>query len=409
VKVFVLGGYGKTGFPAIKLLAQSDLVTEIAIVGRSLDRAEKAAKKIGKKAKAVQVDGADEEQLASLAAGYDIIVNAASNEVALPALHAAIRTGAHYCDVGWGRDFIAQMQELATEARDAGITAIICTGISTCITNLMGVYVANQLEEIEQLQIGRADIFNFQSGRELTPGQWLKDPKESLTALHEFRPFIAWMLERLHENGSRNVRAYHDGQWVAMDPIISGLDVPLAQDGTTISYPYFSGDDHWGQLPRDLSKVSPVEMAFSSLPPQLHDVLREHALRVLGGEIDSETATDSFYDTVESDPQRWLTLPDDFVQIPKMWVRAVGRKEGRAARHSCWFTPAMWNVGGYFLTSVALAVAVLRILRADNQERGVMTAEKTFEPLPFIDEVASLLPEPPPDGKLIGESFEWLE
>ena len=34
---------------AIKLLAQSDLVTEIAIVGRSLERARKAAREIGEK------------------------------------------------------------------------------------------------------------------------------------------------------------------------------------------------------------------------------------------------------------------------------------------------------------------------------------------------------------------------
>ena len=59
--------------------------------------------------------------------------------------------------------------------------------------------------------------------------------------------------------------------------------------------------------------------------------------------------------------------------------------------------------------SAPLAVAVLRILRGENQERGVMTAETAFEPLPFLNKVASLMPDPLPDGKLIGESFEWLE
>jgi len=87
----------------------------------------------------------------------------------------------------------------------------------------------------------------------------------------------------------------------------------------------------------------------------------------------------------------------------------VGRKEGRAARFSCWLTAPMWDVGGYFLTSVALVVAVIKILRGEIQERGVMTAETIFEPQSFFDEVVSLLPEPPPDGRLIGESFEWLE
>ena len=32
-----------------------------------------------------------------------------------------------------------------------------------------------------------------------------------------------------------------------------------------------------------------------------------------------------------------------------------------------------------------------------------MTAETAF------DQVAAVLPEPLPDGRLIGESFEWLE
>ena len=52
---------------------------------------------------------------------------------------------------------------------------------------------------------------------------------------------------------------------------------------------------------------------------------------------------------------------------------------------------------------------VRKILRGEIQERGVMHAETVFEPLPFLDEVAILLPDLLPYGKLIGESFEWLE
>ncbi len=408
MKVFALGGYGKVGLPAIQLLAQSDLVTEIAIAGRSLERAGKAATEIGEKAITVHVDGTDEHQLTSLLVGYDIIMNTAKNEVVLPAIRAAIRTGADYCDVAHGLA-IEQALQLAAEAKAAGITSIVANGIAPGIINLMGVHVARQLEEVEQLQSGRAGIFDLRSGRELTPRQWLKDPKESLAALHEFRPFIAMMLRRLQKNGSRIVCVYHDGQWVEMDPIRSGLEVPLPQGGTITSYPYVSGDPLWGSLPRDLSRVPPVEVWFSPLPPQLHNVLRERALSVLEGNIDSETAVSSFYETTESDPYRWLTLPDDFVAIPKEWVSAVGRKECREARCRCWFTAAMWSVGGYFLTSAAVAVAVCEILRGEIRERGVMTAETAFEPLSFFDEVAAVLPEPPPEGKLIGESFEWLE
>jgi len=400
MRVFALGGYGKVGLPAIKLLAGSDLVAEIAIAGRNQERAEEAAAEIGEKAIAVQVDGTEEGELISHLAGYDIIMNAASNEAVLPSIRAAIRAGAHYCDVAYD-EVLDQALQLTAEAEAAGITAILANGVHPS--------VARQLEEVEQLQLGDASMYDFKSGRDLTPRQWLEEPRQSLTALHEFRPFIAWMLQIVRESGMRTVRVYHDGRWVELDPIRSGLDVPLPQGGTITAYPYLSSDPLFGSLPRDLSKVSPVEMFFSPLPPQLHDVLRELALRVLEGSIDSDTATNSFYDTVESDPASWLTLPDDFVPLTKTWARAVGRSEGRAARCTCWFTAPMWNVGGYFITSVGLAVAVRKILRGEIRERGVMTAEATFEPLPFLDEVASLIPDPPPGGKLIGESFEWLE
>ena len=408
MRVFALGGYGKVGLPAIKLLAQNDLVAEIAVAGRSLERAEKAAREIGEKGIAVQADGTDEGELTSLLAGYDIIVNAATTKAVLPAVWAAIHNRAHYCDVAHGT-VIGQALRLAADAEAAGITSIVGNGIAPGIINLMGVHVARQLQEVEQLQNGRACFFNLRSARELTPRQWLKDPKESLAVAQEFRSFIAWLLRKLQENGARTVLDYQDGQWAETDPIRSGVQVPLPQGDTVTSYPVVSGDPLWGALPGDLSRVPPVEVWFSPYPPQLHDVLGEQGLQVLEGTIDSETAANVFYETMERDPHRWLTLPHDFVAIPKEWVRAVGRKEGRAARCNCWFTAPMWNVGECFLTSAALVAAVCKVLRGEVQERGVMTAEKALEPLPFFDEVVSLLPDPLPDGKLIGESFEWLE
>jgi hypothetical protein len=373
-----------------------------------LERAEQAGAEVGDKASAVQVDATDEQQLASLVAGYDVIVNSVSNQVALPVLHAAVRTGAHYCDVGWGQDFIAQMNELAAEARDAGTTAIICNGISPCITNLMGVHAANQLDVTEQIQGGRAWV--FQGARSLTPKQWLENPAEQLAVLHEFKDFLEWMLQVAKETESRTVRAYQDGRWVNVDSLKSGLQAPLSQGGTVTAYPYSSYDPLFDSLPQDLARERPVEVWFTPFPSQLHGLFREQALRVAAGDADPTTALNSFYETIENDPDRWLTVANDFVAFSPDWVTAVGSKDGRAARFNCWLAPELWNErSAWFLTSAPLVVAVLRILSGETRERGVMTAEKAFEPLSFFDEVVALLPEPPPDGKLIGESFEWLE
>ncbi len=365
---------------------------------------------IGGKARAAHVGSADEEQLAALAAGCDIIVNAASNQVALPALQAAVRIGAHYCDVGWGRDFIAQILEHDAEAKDVGITAIICNGISPCITNLMGVHAAGQLDETEQLQGGRSGVFEFGSDRTLTPQQWFEAPQESLAVLQKFRGYLGWMLQVAQKNENRTVRAYQDGRWVDEDPLTSGFQAPLPQGGTVIAYPFGSYDPIVDELPEDLAKERPVCVYLTPFPPQLQELYRQQTKRAAAGEVDPATAMDSFYDTVEADPDRWLTVTDDFDPLPLDWVAAVGRKAGRAARYSCWLVPSVWTERAvWLLTSVSLAVTALRILRPEMQERGVMTAEKTFDPLPYLDEAASMLPESPPDGKLIGESFEWLE
>jgi len=43
MKVLVLGGAGHVGRPAAEILATSDLVSEVVVGGRDLERAERAA------------------------------------------------------------------------------------------------------------------------------------------------------------------------------------------------------------------------------------------------------------------------------------------------------------------------------------------------------------------------------
>ena len=108
----------------------------------------------------------------------------------IPTTSAAIRTGTHYCDVASFGDDFQQVLQLGSVAEAAGITAIVAIGMVPGFSNLMGAVVARQLDEVEQLQIGLADIVDMAGGRELSPRQWLKGPKESLTVLSEFRPFV---------------------------------------------------------------------------------------------------------------------------------------------------------------------------------------------------------------------------
>jgi hypothetical protein len=406
MKIFVLGGYGTTGFDITMMLAESDLVTHIAIGGRNFEKAEQTAAEIGEKVIAVQVDGTDENALTDLLDGFHIIINAAMLDTVIPSMKAAIKNNAHYCDMAWG-EVLDKALHLDYEAKAAGITAIISNGVSPSISNLMGVHAARQLDRVEQLQLGRSDMYN--SSEELTPRQWRNSPEDNLVALKDYRNFFTFTLKLIQDNGKRNILDYKDGEWVEVDPFTHGFKVPLNPEGKIKSYPYFSSDPYFGALPDDLSTHLPVEMYFSHLPYKCDNLLREQTVRVIRGDVDSETAINEFMETIENNPHHWLTRQDDYIQIPKMWVRAVGYKENRAVRYNCWFTSPMWNVGGFFLTSVALVAAVLKILRGEIQEHGVILAEKAFEPLPFLDEVAALIPDYLPEREILAESFEWKE
>ena len=409
MNVFVLGGYGKVGLWASRLLAQSDLVAKVAIAGRTPAGVERAAVKVGPKAVAVVTDAADTAVLTPWTKGYDIIVNASDSITGLPAVRAAIQGGKHYCDVTSFGDVVNQVRELDSEARASGITAVVAAGIGPCISNLMGRYMADQLDDVQQLQRGMSDFIDFKSGQDIPPSQWRCEPQQSLAVLRPFKSFIKMMFKKLSKNGIKKMRTWEDGQWKDTDPVNDGVDVPRFENGTVRSYPYASTDSFWGALPVDRSEIDPMELWFSPLPPQLDFFLREQALHMLEEGGDPETAVNSIFETVENDPMRWLTVSADFTFRPKMWIRAVGRRGERSARCTSWLTASMWNVNGYFLTSVALVAAALKILRGEVRECGVVTAEKAFDPQSFFDEVAAVLPTPPRDGKIIADSFEWLE
>ena len=150
-------------------------------------------------------------------------------------------------------------------------------------------------------------------------------------------------------------------------------------------------------------------MAFSPLPPQLHRVLVRQSRKIRGDGSHPEAGMDKLYEIIAEEPARWLTVEDDFAPPVKIWSRAAGQKEGRAAQCTCWLLAPVWEVGGYQLTSVALAAAALQILRGKVRSKGVLAAETAFDPLPYLNDVASLLPESLPEGRLVGHSFQWLE
>ena len=396
MRILLLGGSGRSGANSARRLVASDLVSEVGIAGRNQDALDRVVAETGNKARAVQVDILDERRLASVAADYDIVVNTAGPEceVLLPALRGAIAAGKHYCDIGADGPTVDKQLELDSTARDRDIVAIPGMGVCPGLDNLLAVHAYQQLDRTEEIQLCFYVTGYF---------------NKAVDDLRK-RGRIDTSLQQIINAMSESARVYSDGSWTDIDALENRVRITLPEGGMVTAFPYSHSETI--TLPRYLNDLRNVSRVWGVPNPGLGELMFGFAGQISCGEMSAEVGTRQLLETIGKDPDRWLKIQSRPTASPaeakpkrpwqgwwEAWIVATGWKEGRRGRYTCWPLKL-----GHPLT-----VAVLRILRGEVPVRGVLPPEACFEPLPFFDEMASLLPDPPADGKLIGESFEWLE
>jgi hypothetical protein len=384
-RVLILGGSGTSGEASARRLVSSDLVSEVGIAGRNRDSLDRTVSRIGNKARAVQVDILDEPRLASVAADYDVILNTAGPEfeVLLPALRGAIAAGKHYCDIGADGATVEKQLELDSMAKERDIVAVPGIGIVPGLYNLLALHAYRQFERTEEIQVCHY-VYRYYS--------------QQVDNLQKSGRVDTSLQEILNAMG-RPARVYDNGRWTDVDARESRVSVTLPKGGTAAAYPYCSSLSI--TLPRHLPGIRSVSVVYGVPNPQLSELMFGMARQISSGELSPRAATRSFLETIAKDPGRWLEAPPGHLAAAcwDAWIVATGWKDGRRGRYTCW--PIKHGQ--------PLVVAALRILRGDVSVRGVLPPEACFEPQPFFDEVMALMPDPPPDGRLFDEFFEWLK
>jgi saccharopine dehydrogenase (NAD+, L-lysine-forming) len=391
-KVFAIGGTGRIGRASSKILAENEIVSQVAIAGRDLRLAKQAAVEIGPKAIAIEVDATDEVRLASLARGYDLVVNTAGPDfrVALPVTRAAISAGVHCCDIAADGPSLERVLALDGKAQKAGVTIVTGIGHIPGTSNLMMQHAANQLDTVTDLQL----CVWWQLTREETDLFGDADAMRKTGRINaSWQTVLTWVAGR--------VRTYRGGRLVEVDPFEEATEVALPMNGGTVrAIPIGSTEPI--TFPRRIPALRSVSVLMALLPPQLNELLRVQSQRIASGKSDVATATMAFLDAIAAEPDRWLQsrtkVPTDF----GMMATATGTRGNQTLRYSCW--PA----GPWESTVGPLTTAALRILHGNVRTRGVSAPEAIFEPIPFLEEAAQVGLKSNDPGRLLRDTEEVL-
>jgi saccharopine dehydrogenase-like NADP-dependent oxidoreductase len=391
LRVFLLGGAGLVGQYTARNFAANATVSEITIAGRNLEKTRQAASALGEKGNSIKADATDEKGLARLVAGYDILVNTSGPDYVVqpPAVRAAIRSGVHYCDVSCDGPAAEKVLRLRNKAEAAGITAIIGIGWGPGLDNLMMVHAARQLD--------RADAVN--TCMALTMTDLVSGDTNKIAAeLRDSGPFSAsW--ETFMRLYSGQCKIFRDKRWVTVDPFESGVVTANPKGGTVKLYPACGPQTI--TVPRSVPGLRDASVLISYFPLPLNELAHKLASRIKAGEISTKEAALSLIETAGSEREGWTLTPQEFPE--DLWITASGIKDGARVRYTLVPTP------GWMSTAGPLYTAAMMLLNGKIKEHGIFPPEACLEPIPFMEEVASIVPGRPAGAKLFEESFENLD
>lgn len=160
MKVLVVGGYGAQGSVICTYLARRPEVSEVVCAGRNLEKAKQLVNRIkSEKVSAKKLDATKQDELTSAAKGMDLVVNATVPKHNLMVMDAVLKGGAHYQDLASGPTdmpmdkFVSKQIERSKKYEDAGLTALINTGSSPGVVNVLARHAADKMDQVDEIKI----------------------------------------------------------------------------------------------------------------------------------------------------------------------------------------------------------------------------------------------------------------
>lgn len=160
MKIIVLGGAGTVGSTAVRVLATTDVFSEIVIGDMEIGKAKALASKLGpKKISAAKVDALDPESIKKAVKDSSVVLNCIGPfyKFGPMVLKATIESGLNYVDICDDFDATEKLLKMDKKAKKAGISALIGMGSSPGIANVLVRFCADfLLDEVDSIDIYHA-------------------------------------------------------------------------------------------------------------------------------------------------------------------------------------------------------------------------------------------------------------
>lgn len=151
MKVLLVGA-GAVGSVISKYLNEDGEIFEIICASNDMQRAKEFVPE-SDKVKLVKLDASNLDEIVGVARGVNLIINASLPRFNENLLEVALRVGAHYQDLASELADLKTAEQLKFDGKfkQAGLTALINTGVAPGITNLLAREAADKLDDVEEI------------------------------------------------------------------------------------------------------------------------------------------------------------------------------------------------------------------------------------------------------------------
>jgi len=380
MKTLVLGGAGAVCSETTRDLARFSKFDEIVVADYNLNAANALIEEIGDpRLKAVFFDAEDYEEMLKLFPGYDVVINGLPWKYDLVVTKACAEVGVNGLDVSTEEE----QWDFDATAKEKDIVFIPGVGATPGITNAMARKAADQMDEVDDIQI------NFAAFRCPAPA-----PGLLITFLWEFHPKTEGRVY------------YEDGEFHWVGPF-KGLK--------NITFPGEIGEQEVCYIPHPETRTMPRSLGARKV--SVHGCFPPHAMRLAKAMLESGLYSEEPITVMGVETNALEMIHEILLMLPEtketpIWayglvVDVFGKKDGKNIKIRLWSEhPPMDEWGGkaayYKNIAIPLSIGAQMIVRGDVDVRGVVPPETAIDPEIFFDELKLR-------GITIGEEVEWLE